>query len=378
MLLLHPNEPVSAERLAIALFGEDTAAASPKRVQVHVSRLRKALGEDILTTTPAGYRLRVNPGELDAERFDELVKRGRSALTAGQPQEAAALLREAEHMWRGPPLADLADEPFAPTEIARLEEQQLAALEARVEADAAAGRHAELVSELRRLVAEHPTREGLVAQLMLALYRCGRQAEALDAYQDARNKLAGDLGVEPGPELRALQDAILHQDPSLKPDRALAPLPAELASAALPPLVGRAAELSWLLERWEDAVTHGGTVIALTGEAGIGKTRLAAELAEEVHRRGACVLYAAGGWPEASVRRTLEHARAPSGPTLLVFDDADAGATDAMHAIDGNVIANLPLLVLAVGTADGAAPGTVLHVEPQSRLTNSPKEGPAR
>jgi WD40 repeat protein/DNA-binding SARP family transcriptional activator len=362
VLLLHPNEPVSAERLAIALFGEDSPASSPKKVQVHVSRLRKALGEDILTTTPAGYRLRVGPGELDAERFDALVQRGRSALLAGQAQQAAAILREAEQMWRGPPLADLADEPFAPTEIARLEEQQLAALEARVEADAAAGRHAELVSELRRLVAEHPTRERLVAQLMLALYRCGRQAEALDAYQDARQKLAGDLGVEPGPELRALQDAILHQDPSLKPDRALAPLPPEITSASLSPLVGRAAELTWLLERWEEAVTRAGTVISLTGVRGIGKTRLVAELAEEVHRHGATVMYASGTWPATSVQRALEHAREATRPTLLVLDDADAVGADVARAT--NEIGAVPLLVVAIGSPDGLHPAAVLRLEP--------------
>ena len=132
---------MSAERLALALWGEDAPAGAVKAVQVHVSRLRKALGDgDVVETTPAGYRLRVRPGELDAERFEHLVEDGRHALAAGHPEQAAAVLREALTLWRGPPLAELAFEPFAQAEIARLEEQRLAALEARVEADLAAGR----------------------------------------------------------------------------------------------------------------------------------------------------------------------------------------------------------------------------------------------
>ena len=219
VLLLHANEPVSPERLALALWGEEAPGGAVSTVQVHVSRLRKALGDgEVVTTSPAGYRIRVQPGELDAERFERLVEDGRRALAAGDPERAAAVLREALTLWRGPPLADLAFEPFAQAEIARLEEQRLAALEARIEADLAVGRHSEVVGELRRLVADHPTRERLAGLLMIALYRCGRQAEALDAYRHARETLTADLGIEPGPELRALQDAVLRHDVSL--DRA--------------------------------------------------------------------------------------------------------------------------------------------------------------
>src|SRR3954468_8412541 len=142
---------------------------------VHVSRLRKALGDpEAIETTPAGYRLRVRPDELDAERFARGVEAGRRALGAGVPERGALLLRDALGLWRGPPLAELEFEPFAQAEIARLEEERLAALEARLEADLGAGRHAALVSELRQLLAEHPTRERLAALLMLALYRSGR------------------------------------------------------------------------------------------------------------------------------------------------------------------------------------------------------------
>src|SRR5215210_3358395 len=218
LLVLHANEPVSAERLALALWGEDAPAGAVKTVQVHVSRLRKALGDpDVLTTTPAGYRLEVGPGELDAERFEQLVAAGREALTAGQPEQAAAVLREALELWRGPPLAEVASLPFAPSEIARLEEQRLGALELRVEADLAAGRDAELVAELQQLTSEHPWRERLHAQLMIALYRSGRQADALEAYRAARQVLVERLGIEPGAELAGLHQAILTQDPGLRP-----------------------------------------------------------------------------------------------------------------------------------------------------------------
>ena len=206
MLLLHANEPVSAERLAVGLWGQDAPAGAVKTVQVHVSRLRKALGDpEAVSTTPAGYRLRVRPGELDAERFARGVAEGRRALEAGDPQRAGVVLREALELWHGPALADLEFEPFAAAEIARLEEQRLVALEARVEADLARGAHGALVSELTQLRAEHPTRERLTVQLMLALYRSGRQAEALEVYRDARQILVEDAGVEPGAELQHVQ-----------------------------------------------------------------------------------------------------------------------------------------------------------------------------
>jgi DNA-binding SARP family transcriptional activator len=294
VLLLHANKPVSAGDLAIALWGEDAPSGAVKTVQVHVSRLRKALGgPEILSTTSAGYCLNVRPGQLDAERFAEMVDEARRTLEKGDAAEAAAVLREALLLWRGPPLADFVSEPFAPAEIARLEEQRLAALETRVEADLAVGRHGEVVAELQHLVAEHPTREQLVAQLMLALYRCGRQAEALEAYRAAREVLVEEIGVEPSPTLRDLQAAVLQQDPALDP-----PTPAELPTALDPvtatPLVGRDAELAALVERWESARSGSGAVIEVTGGRGSGKTRIAAELAGAVHRRGAAVLTAAG------------------------------------------------------------------------------------
>jgi len=316
VLLLHANEPVSAERLALALWGQDASDTAPKTVQAHVWRLRKALGgADLIATTPAGYCLRVSPEDLDAAQFERLVEDGRRALADGQPGQAATVLREALALWRGPALGELGCEPFAHAEIARLEEQRLAALEARIDADLATGRHAELVGELRRLVVVDPTRERLAAQLMLALYRCGRQTDALEAYQDARRMLIADVGIEPGPRLRELQAAILRQDAALEPRGAVADLPSARDTASVSPLVagedepivlalarslhvpagsgfvGRDAELAWLRERWTQVRGGARAAVVLGGEPGIGKTRLASELARIVHGQRALVLY---------------------------------------------------------------------------------------
>jgi DNA-binding SARP family transcriptional activator len=241
VLLLHANEAVSAERLALALWGEEAPGGATKTVQVHIWRLRKALGDpDLIATTSAGYCLRVRPDELDAARFEGLVEDGRRALAGGQSEYAAAVLREALALWRGPALAELAFEPFAHSEIARLEEHRLAALEARIEADLGVGRNAELVGELRRLVAVNPTRERLAAQLMLALYRCGRQTDALEVYQDTRRVLVNEIGVEPGSRLRELQEAILRQDVALQAGGDLPALPTERDTATVAPVSGTA------------------------------------------------------------------------------------------------------------------------------------------
>jgi YVTN family beta-propeller protein len=220
LLLLHANEVVSSDRLIDELWPPDEQPPSAaKIVQVHVSRLRKALdgaGEGVLLTRGHGYLLRVDPDELDVERFRRLLDAGREALAAGDPDTAAKTLRDAAALWRGPPLAEFAYDPFAQEEIARLEELRLAALEERIEADLALGRHNEVVQELEQLVARHPLRERLRGQLMLALYRAGRQAEALEGYRDARRTLAEELGLEPGPTLQKLERAILTHDAVLE------------------------------------------------------------------------------------------------------------------------------------------------------------------
>ena len=211
VLLLHANEVVSTDRLLDDLWGSSPPATAAKSIQLYVSRLRKEIPDGRLVTRPPGYVLRVGREELDLEVFERLRREAR-----GVPPEAAAeKLREALALWRGPPLADLAYEPFAQVEIARLEELRLAALEERIDADLAAGRHADLVGELRARIAEHPLRERLRAQLMLALYRSARQAEALEAYQCARRELLDELGLEPCEALKRLERAILEQDPAL-------------------------------------------------------------------------------------------------------------------------------------------------------------------
>jgi DNA-binding SARP family transcriptional activator len=217
-LLLRPNEIVSTDRLIDDLWNDDPPGTASKVVQVYVSQLRKALGEDdrLLTRAP-GYLLRVEPQELDLRRFELLFEEGRRALDAGEADRAVTAIRDALALWRGAPLADLAFEAFTQTEIARLEERKLAATIERIEADLALGRHADLIAELEQLVAIHPLQERLRAQLMLALYRSGRQAEALQAYQSARLVLGEELGLEPGPALQNLERAILIHDPSLDP-----------------------------------------------------------------------------------------------------------------------------------------------------------------
>jgi DNA-binding SARP family transcriptional activator/class 3 adenylate cyclase len=215
VLLLHANEVVSSDRLMDELWGEHPPATGAKTLRVYVSNLRKALGEGFLLTRAGGYVLQAKLEETDFGRFQALVAQGRGALRAGDPGSAAVSLREALGLWRGVPLLDFAYERFAQREIGRLEEERLAALEDRIDAELALGQHAALVSELEALVRDQPMRERLHAQLMLALYRSGRQAEALDAYQRVHAYLSGELGLEPGSELKALQAGILNQEQSL-------------------------------------------------------------------------------------------------------------------------------------------------------------------
>jgi DNA-binding SARP family transcriptional activator len=205
LLLLNANEVVSRDRLIDELWEEDPPETARTALQVHISQLRKAVGRERILTQAPGYRAVVGPGELDLERFEQLV--------ADDADEAE--LREALALWRGAPLAELGD-GFARMERGRLEEQRLLTLERRIDADLALGRHAELVPELDGLVREHPLREHLRGQLMLALYRCGRQADALAVYRQGQRLLQEELGLEPHDELQRLERAILNHDPSLE------------------------------------------------------------------------------------------------------------------------------------------------------------------
>ncbi|HEY3182790.1 MAG TPA: BTAD domain-containing putative transcriptional regulator [Gaiellaceae bacterium] len=304
VLVLHANEVVGTERLVDAVWGDEAPLTAAKIVHNNVSQLRKLLEPDVasggggsyelLVRHRAGYELRIEPERVDALRFAHLVQEGRQALAAEDPAAASARLREALALWRGPTLAEFVDAPFADRERSRLEELRLAALEDRVDADLAGGRSAELVGELEALVALHPLRERLRTQLMLALYRAGRQAEALGVFQAARNLLVDEFGIDPGPALQRLQRAILLQDPALELAPAAAdeqrepPVPrvrevrktvsvviTELVPLGPPldpevlhePLVQTLDEISRALERHGGAVDRavGGAVVAVFG-----------------------------------------------------------------------------------------------------------------
>ena len=273
ILLLHANEPVSSERLIEDLWAGRPPATATKVLQTYVSQLRKALGADVIVTGPAGYELRVEPGGVDLHQFEALVTEARRA----EPQTAAELLQDALGLWRGPPLADFAYAPWAQGEIGRLGELHLSALENRIDADLALGRASELVGELERLVDKHPLSERLRGQLMLALYRSGRQAEALAAYRAARETLVETLGIEPSDALRRLERAILDQDPALDVS------PVNLLNASGRSTILRARSKSFIGRGQEVRDIRGllnrreARVLTLTGAAGTGKTRLALE-----------------------------------------------------------------------------------------------------
>ena len=353
LLLLHANETLSSDRLIEELWGQRPPATAAKTLQVHVSRLRKALANGNgtsadLVTRDHGYQLRLDRERLDAHRFERLIVEGRAELAARRPERAAATLERALSLWRGPVLGDLAYEPFAEREAARLGELRIGAIEELIDAKLALGRNAEVIGEIDALIAEHPYRERLRAQKMLALYRSDRQAEALQVFQDTRVRLVGDLAIEPGERLRRLEQAILAQDPALLLTRR-AELPPQLDAGT--PLAGREQQLERLRDEWRRARSGAGRLILITGEHGIGKTRLAAELAAEVHAGAGAVRYDAG---EGAAARA-HGVRADDRPTLLVLDDVDSldGLADAIRA--------LPLLVVA--TAARALPGADATLE---------------
>ena len=311
LLVLDANRPVSRDRLIDALWEDQPTATAAKALQVYVSQLRKTLGSDRVVTTAGGYLLRAEPGEVDLARFQSLHREGR-------PRDALTL-------WRGEPLSEFARSKFAQADIARLEELYLSCLESRLAADLAAG--VDVAAELEGLVRAHPLRERLRELLILALYRAGRQADALAAYRDARAALTEELGIEPGKALRDLQQSILRQDPVLD----LAP-PAPVRST----FVGREQELAQLVAGLDDAIGGRGRLFLLVGEAGIGKSRLADELIQAARARrvdvavGRC--WEAGGapayWPWVQSLRELggdalfesDHKADDEGARFRLFD----------------------------------------------------------
>ena len=311
LLLLHANEVVPADRLAEELWSGEPPDSATAALQVHVSRLRRLLetgggGPPLLVTQRPGYLLRLTLEQYDVLRFEDRVTQGRRRLAAGDASGAVELFAEALTLWRGSPFADIADEPFVVSTVGRLEQVRRGAIEDRIEAELVRGRHRDVVVELDEMVSANPLNERLRGQLMLVLYRCGRQADALRAYQALRRVLADELGIEPSPELRRLEEAVLLQKPELEwvppvvtVDRvdeaaaASAQLPPSAAAATADgePFVGRTAELATLDQSLARMLAGRGQLALVVGEPGIGKSRLVREFTRRAEERNVLVLW---------------------------------------------------------------------------------------
>jgi DNA-binding SARP family transcriptional activator len=320
-LLIEPNRVVSADRLIEALWPERPPDTASKALQVYVSQLRKTLGKARVETRSPGYLLRVGDDELDLYRCRLLAEQGET--------------REALALWRGSTLSDFAYEPFAQSEIARIEALRLGYLEDRIEQDLAGGRQADLAGELECLVTAHPLRETFRRQLMLVLYRSGRQAEALEVYQRARRTLVEELGIEPSRELRELHQAVLKQDPAL--DLALSVSAGAEAESSRGPFVGREQELAELTAGLDDAFAGRGRLFLLVGEPGIGKSRLAEELMARARARGAGVLvgrcWEAGGAPAYWPWLQLLRAHVENGDPNALRSQLGGGAAEVAQIV---------------------------------------------
>jgi DNA-binding SARP family transcriptional activator len=390
LLLLHSGETISVDRMVDEIWGDSPPPTAGKIAKNAISQLRTAIGhgDDVIRTEAGGYVLHLEPDALDAHRFEALVQDGRAALAAGDPRRAARTLNEALALWRGPPLADLAYESFVQTEAARIAEGRLAGLEARIDADLALGRHVELVPEIEALVREHPLRERPRAQLMLALYRSKRQAQALEVFQDIRRVLVDELGIDPGRELRDLHQAILQQAPELD----LAVVDDVAPTAPTPPdapvdLLEREGAFSELASCLAEARAGRGRVALVAAEAGGGKTAVVEAFCAE-GAAGAEVLWGAcdplstprplaplldmaqliggefarrardSGDRDALFDALLERLRAPGALHLLVFEDvhwADEATLDLLRVL-GRRVGRMHTLIVVTYRDDELAP----------------------
>ncbi len=319
-LVASAGRMVPTSDLIDSLWGEQPPRSAAKSLQTYVLRLRNALEPDrngsptLLVTDGPGYRLVVDRTAIDAERFAGLVALGRRALADGRAEAAVATLSDALELWRGPAYAGFESTAFGQAEARRLADMRLAALEDRCAAELELGRASAVVPEVERLLGEHPLRERLWSLLVLGLYRSGRQGDALAAYDRAREVLAEELGVDPGPDLRELHGRVLVQDPTLAGPRRSSSLPLGLA-APTDPMVGRDHELAALREAWQQAQAGGSLTVCVRGPQGAGATRLASALAQEaVHSGGTVVLL--DGREDAPVPTV-------DGPVLVVADHVD-------------------------------------------------------
>ena len=371
ILLVHANRVVSLDRMVDELWREEPPPQAIGSLQAYVSHLRRLLEPGrsartppaLLLSQPPGYRLAVAPDDLDAARFEALVAEGRELLEAGEHESGAAALVQGLALWRGPVLADFPDAPFAQAERARLEELRLVAQEDRAHAELALGRHATLVTELEQWVAAHPFREGLHRLRMLALYRSGRQGEALQAYRAARTALRAELGIDPSPELRELEGDILRQSPELDWTPARAPSrrrPVDLRGPSAPhadgvaDLVGRERQLAALDAALAGAVAGHGGLVLIAGEPGIGKTRLAEDTARRAGRGGVRVAWG---------RCSEDEGAPPFWPWTQVLSGLLAGLPpERLRALLGSDGPELTQLLPELTEVVGAAPA-VLDVE---------------
>jgi len=387
MLLSRRSRVVSVPALVEGVWGAAPPATAEKTLQSYVSRLRGLLepdreqgGPSILDRAGSGYCLRAEPEAVDAALFELLAGKGARALAAGAPELALARLRRALALWRGEAYEDLPDAAFAAAERSRLSELRLAATGDRVDAELALGDAASLVGELQRLVAEHPLQERFWGQLIVAYYHAGRQADAVGVYRTVRARLVEEFGIEPGPQLRALEAAVLAQPPRLPTPGAARPqeLPGVLA-ADRTRLVGRGREMEWLELAWQQALEDRGVLAVVEAAPGMGATRLAAELARRVADRGGTVVLGAkdaealiGTGTDRPVLVVLDSPE-DAGPSEDAGPGTDAGLGEGTGLGEAARLARraerLPVLVLAL-TSLGA--GTVAAVDEERVLRLGP------
>lgn len=353
LLVLHRDRPVPVHLLVEGLWGERAPRGAEVTLRSHVSHLRRLLTDvglgQRLQTGPAGYRLAIPRSGADVDRFEELVGAGQEALALGDGPRASTHLRQALALWRGRPYPDLDDVDGAEPEVTRLEGLRLTALEAVVDAELAAGRHREVVGELEALVAAHPFHERFCAQLVVALYRSGRQAEALAVFSQARARLADELGLDPGRELQELYGKVLRQDPELLGDDSRPtdrgagppegagsdhPRDAVLSAMARHRLVGRGAEVARLDAAWQHAADGGRGLVLVSGPAGIGKTHLLAELAEQAADTGRPVLIGRCGTSHSAFE-PVARALTGSGEARRLFEDGAAALPPVVATLLG-------------------------------------------